>query len=172
LAMCRREAGAVSVRLRSGTGDAGRRATCTLLGPEGSATAARRGPPSDFGSIDLIDRPECRPYVENYTVDASIFDSPSSDGGSNRCVRSDSSERIHHWSCPSRFAVTDTIHTHVCGQVSKSKRWMPWHLEPKKDVAICDKPRGVDKRTSIRGSPNGETPPGVAIRPGDSRLNI
>jgi hypothetical protein len=35
---------------------------------------------------------------------------------------------------------------------------MPWHLEPKKDVAICDKPRGVDKRALIRGSPNGETP--------------
>ena len=38
---------------------------------------------------------------------------------------------------------------------------MPWHLEPKKDVAICDKPRGVDKRTLIRGSPNGETQLGV-----------
>ena len=37
---------------------------------------------------------------------------------------------------------------------------MPWHLEPKKDVAICDKPRGVDKHTVIRGSPNGETPLG------------
>ena len=34
---------------------------------------------------------------------------------------------------------------------------MPWHLEPKKDVAICDKPRGVDKQTLIRGCPNGET---------------
>src|SRR5947209_32556 len=78
-----------------------------------------------------------------------------------------------HWSCPTHRKVCQgTIHTHVCGQVSKSKRWMPWHLEPKKDVAICDKPRGVDKRTSIRGSPNGETPPGVVIRPGDSRLNI
>ncbi len=37
---------------------------------------------------------------------------------------------------------------------------MPWHLEPKKDVAICDKPRGVDKHTVIRGCPNGETPLG------------
>lgn len=45
-------------------------------------------------------------------------------------------------------------------QVFKSKRWMPWHLEPKKDVAICDKPRGVDKHTVIRGCPNGETPLG------------
>ena len=34
---------------------------------------------------------------------------------------------------------------------------MPWHWEPKKDVVICDKPRGVDKQTLIRGSPNGET---------------
>lgn len=45
-------------------------------------------------------------------------------------------------------------------QVSKSKRWMPWHLEPKKDVVICDKPRGADKRAVIRGFPNGETPLG------------
>jgi hypothetical protein len=34
---------------------------------------------------------------------------------------------------------------------------MPGHLEPKKDVVICDKPRGVDKRAVIRGFPNGET---------------
>ncbi len=45
-------------------------------------------------------------------------------------------------------------------QIFKSKRWMPWHLEPKKDVEICDKPRGVDNRTLIRGFPNGETPLG------------
>ena len=48
-----------------------------------------------------------------------------------------------------------------CGQVFKSKRWMPWHLEPKKDVGICDKPGGVDNRTVIPGCPNGETPPGA-----------
>ena len=36
---------------------------------------------------------------------------------------------------------------------------MPRHLEPKKDVAICDKPRGADKRALIRGFPNGETQP-------------
>ena len=40
---------------------------------------------------------------------------------------------------------------------------MPWHLEPMKDVAICDKPRGVDKRTLIRGCPNGETWPGLFV---------
>ena len=75
-----------------------------------------------------------------------------------------------HWSCPPS---QDGRHdSYSCGQVSKSKRWMPWHLEPKKDVAICDKPRGADKRASIPGCPNGETPPGLAIGPGDSRLNI
>ena len=61
-----------------------------------------------------------RPYVENYTVDASILKS----------LRS---------------------------QVFKGTRWMPWHQEPKKDVGICDKPRGVDNQTVIRGFPNGET---------------
>ena len=60
------------------------------------------------------------PYVENYTVDASILKS-------------------------------------LCNQVFKGKRWMPWHQEPKKDVGICDKPRGVDNQTVIRGFPNGET---------------
>ena len=49
---------------------------------------------------------------------------------------------------------------------------MPWHLEPKKDVAICDKPWGADKRAVIRGFPNGETPLGVLAHPSDSRLNI
>ena len=29
--------------------------------------------------------------------------------------------------------------------------------EPMKDVATCDKPRGVGKQALIRGSPNGET---------------
>ena len=58
-----------------------------------------------------------RPYVENYTVDASIF----------------------------------------VNQVFKGARWMPWYQEPKKDVGICDKPRGVDNQTVIRGFPNGET---------------
>ena len=42
-------------------------------------------------------------------------------------------------------------------QVYKGTRWMPWHQEPKKDVGICDKPRGVDNQTVIRGFPNGET---------------
>src|SRR5665811_1815596 len=58
-----------------------------------------------------------RPYVENYTVDSSIF----------------------------------------VNQVFKGARWMPWHQEPKKDVGMCDKPRGVDNQTVIRGFPNGET---------------
>jgi hypothetical protein len=49
---------------------------------------------------------------------------------------------------------------------------MPWQLEPKKDVAICDKPRGADKRALIRGCPNGETPSGPVMGPVDSRLNI
>ena len=34
---------------------------------------------------------------------------------------------------------------------------MPWLQEAMKDVASCDKPRGVCKLTLIRGFPNGET---------------
>ena len=32
-------------------------------------------------------------------------------------------------------------HKNVLGQARKSVRGMPWHWEPKKDVAIYDKPR-------------------------------
>ena len=42
-------------------------------------------------------------------------------------------------------------------QATKSQRWMPWRLKPKKDVGGCEKPRGVADQTSIRGCPNGET---------------
>jgi hypothetical protein len=36
---------------------------------------------------------------------------------------------------------------------------MPRRGKAMKDVASCDKPRGVVKQTLIRGSPNGETHP-------------
>ena len=39
---------------------------------------------------------------------------------------------------------------------------MPWHQEPKKDVAIYEKPRGAESRRYIRGYPNGETRLGEA----------
>lgn len=40
---------------------------------------------------------------------------------------------------------------------------MPWHEGPKKDVAVCVKPRGVDERAVIRGCPNGETWPSLLV---------
>ena len=64
---------------------------------------------------------------------------------------------IDHWSI---FLYEKSIQNSCDFQIYKSKQWMPWHLEPKKDVVICDKPRGADKRALIRGCPNGETPPG------------
>ena len=42
-------------------------------------------------------------------------------------------------------------------QDSKSTWWMPWHLESKKGVDDCDKPRGSVEQLVIRGCPNGET---------------
>ena len=44
-------------------------------------------------------------------------------------------------------------------QENKGTRWMPWHLEPMKDVDGCDKPRGAAEQALIRGFPNGETHP-------------
>ena len=32
------------------------------------------------------------------------------------------------------------------GQATKSAWRMPWRQEPKKDVAICEKPRGAESR--------------------------
>ena len=45
----------------------------------------------------------------------------------------------------------------VNGQATKGIRWMPWRKTAMKGVASCDKPRGVVKRTLIRGCPNGKT---------------
>ena len=36
---------------------------------------------------------------------------------------------------------------------------MPWQSEAMKDVLVCEKLRGVGKRTVIRRCPNGETLP-------------
>ena len=41
------------------------------------------------------------------------------------------------------------------GQAKKSARGMPWHWEPTKDAASCEKPRGAASRRYIRGFPNG-----------------
>ena len=43
------------------------------------------------------------------------------------------------------------------GQATKGTRWMPWRQEPMKDVAGCEKLRGVASRRYIRRCPNGET---------------
>ena len=48
-------------------------------------------------------------------------------------------------------------------QATKRTRWMPWRQKAMKDVEVCDKPRGADKRALIRGCPNGETRPLVVI---------
>ena len=100
-----------------------------------------------------------RPYIENYTVDASILDRHLRVSiYRSRFIRS-------LVNLEELFREVLTIDSYSCSQVSKSKRWMPWHLEPKKDVAICDKPRGADKRALIRGCPNGETPLGASCYP-------
>jgi hypothetical protein len=49
--------------------------------------------------------------------------------------------------------------TKLYGQVTKSIRGMPRRRKAMKDVASCDKLRGVAKQTLIRRSPNGETHP-------------
>ena len=80
----------------SGTAAGDMPGTCTLLGPEGPGTAnvagsGAYGPklPAGGGG-ELVSRTselsassqgrECRPYVENYTVDASILETPTRAG--------------------------------------------------------------------------------------------
>jgi hypothetical protein len=46
---------------------------------------------------------------------------------------------------------------HLCGQVVKGERWMPWHQEPMKDVGGRDRPGGAVNRAVIPGCPNGVT---------------
>ena len=106
------------------------------------------------------------PSVENYIVDASILETALlgcfTIGETLRSILSGVLFGVH-WSIshPGPFRGFGVCDSNSCDfQVSKSKRWMPWHLEPKKDVVICDKPRGADKRAVIRGFPNGETPLG------------
>ena len=115
------------------------RSSGTLLGPEGTAAPylhdAGPGPCSRAVRLDTC------PYLENCTVDASIF-AESSDSAINLCA----TERSN------RIAKVE-----ICGQVTKGARWMPWHQEPMKDVGGCDKPRGAANRAVIRGCPNGET---------------
>jgi hypothetical protein len=43
-------------------------------------------------------------------------------------------------------------------QDTKSQRWMPWRLEPMKDVGDCEKFREAVDQALIRKCPNGETP--------------
>lgn len=105
------------------------------------------------------------PSVENYIVDASILET-----GLRSCFTIGESPGAFLRGCCLAYSLVNfaalpfgvVSHDSIsCDfQVFKSKRWMPWHLEPKKDVVICDKPRGADKRAVIRGFPNGETPPG------------
>ena len=101
----------------------GRLARCWVLRARASSSTSGRLSRLDLTASEPAHlrlgrwRVRIRPFLENYTVDASIF----------------------------------------VAQVFKGTRWMPWHQEPKKDVGICDKPRGVDNQTVIRGFPNGET---------------
>lgn len=155
-----------------GTVGAGRSGTCTLLGPEGPDNFPRFWRGGD-GFLQAFTLPMVLirwvwgfwPSVENYIVDASILET-----GLRSCFTKGESPRGRlsgrlcwriHWSI-SQHRLWVVLHDSIsCDfQVFKSKRWMPWHLEPKKDVVICDKPRGADKRAVIRGFPNGETPPG------------
>jgi hypothetical protein len=56
-----------------------------------------------------------------------------------------------------RQSARDASRVQIHEQNRKGERWMPRPRTTKKDVAGCDKPRGVAKQTVIRGCPNGET---------------
>ena len=66
-------------------------------------------------------------------------------------------ERTSKITKPARKRSSRTGCLGLYGQVNKRTWWMPWRQQAMKDVVICDKPRGADKRALIRGFPNGET---------------
>ena len=99
----------------------------TLLGPEGSGTARPRAERSAAGPASRTNRRHHAEQAPRLTRGRPYFEN---------------------------YTVDASI---FVAQVYKGTRWMPWHQEPKKDVGICDKPRGVDNQTLIRGFPNGET---------------
>ena len=99
----------------------------TLLGPEGSGASPLHGP---------------RKSVSDFTI------------LSNQLHEQPGARDVMSRPYFENYTVDASI---FVAQVYKGTRWMPWHQEPKKDVGICDKPRGVDNQTVIRGFPNGET---------------
>jgi hypothetical protein len=78
LTRCEGRRSSLSTLLAAGTVELIRSRTCTLLGPEGpDALVLRDGPdePQDlFLCRQRRRRGRYRPYFENYTVDASIFE--------------------------------------------------------------------------------------------------
>ena len=73
---CRTELLGLSTLLAAGNVGVGMAGTCTLLGPEGPGAAKAAAEPLDLflfaGAAGR--RGRYRPYFENYTVDASIFE--------------------------------------------------------------------------------------------------
>jgi hypothetical protein len=65
--------------------------------------------------------------------------------------------RVSGWRCGALLENSIASTSIFVLQATKSQRWMPWRLKPKKDVGGCEKPRGAAYRASIRGCPNGET---------------
>ena len=104
----------------------------------------------------------------NYIVDASIFDAA--------CIWSHRDHGLRFFGtvgCGGVVGVCGVFFDDcfvLCGvEVVTGTRWMPWHQELMKDVEICDKPRGADKRAVIRGFPNGVTR--LRVMRGHSYLN-
>ncbi len=75
LTSCRSALPLLSTALGSGTELDGTIDTCTLLGPEGPDAASAAAEPQGPSSMSQRGMREgYRPYFENYTVDASIFE--------------------------------------------------------------------------------------------------
>lgn len=86
-------------------------------------------------SCRLGDEGGYRPYFENYTVDASILDSTERSDHINNDDSSTAFGVLRKFIGQSQHFGVAIDSLYSCdNQFSKSKRWMPWHLEPKKDV--------------------------------------
>src|SRR4051812_23811093 len=73
-------------------------------------------------------------HLDNWIVSAELNESSISPSRKNEMIPIDPIMRLTAWSEAGG------------GQATKGTRWMPWRQEPMKDVAGCEKLRGVASR--------------------------
>src|SRR4051795_10710887 len=88
----------------------------------------------DLGLAGARRVPRDGSHLDNWIVSAELNESSISPSRNNEMIPIDPIQRLAAWSEAGG------------GQATKGTGWMPWRQEPKKDVAGCEKLRGVASR--------------------------